>query len=291
MALSRDAPLASGVLLPATAVVGGIVSVSVGTSFAERLFPAVGAEGTITLRVGLAALMLAAVWRPWRLRLGRRDAAMVLVYGAVMGAMNLAFYMALRTIPFGIAVAIEFAGPLAVATLASRRPVDLLWIGLAVLGLSQFLSFGDGAGSLDPVGLAYTVASGTLWGIYIVCGQRVGHLHSGRTVALGMAVATLVVLPFGIARAGTALLDPGLLPSALGVALLSSTLPYSLEMFALGRLRRETFGVLLSAEPAVCALAGLVVLGEALSLRQWIAVASIVLASVGSTASAAPRGV
>ena len=290
MALSSDVSPAPGALLPAAAVVGGIVSLSVGTSLAKHLFPIVGAEGTITLRVGLSALMLAALWRPWRLRLAWRDAGLVLAYGAVLGAMNLMFYMALRTIPFGVAVAIEFAGPLAVATLSSRRPVDFLWIGLAVLGLSQLLPFGGGAVALDPVGLAYTIGSGTLWGVYIVCGQRVGHLHGGRTVALGMAVATLVVAPFGIARAGTALLDPGVLPLALGVALLSSALPYSLEMFALGRLRRETFGVLLSVEPAVSALAGLVVLGEALSLRQWIAVGSIVVASVGSTASAGPRG-
>lgn len=289
MTVSRDATPALGALVPAAAVVGGIVSLSVGTSFAKQLFPIVGAEGTITLRVGLSALMLAAVWRPWRLRLGRRDAATILVYGAVLGAMNLAFYMALRTIPFGIAVAIEFAGPLSVATLASRRPVDFLWIGLAALGLSQLLPFG-GAGALDPVGLAYTVVSGTLWGVYIVLGQQFGHLHNGRTVALGIAVAALVVAPFGIARAGAVLLDPGVLPLGLGVALLSSALPYSLEMFALGRLRRETFGVLLSVEPAVSALAGLLVLGETLSLRQWIAIGSIVAASVGSTASATLRG-
>lgn len=273
-------------LWPAASVIGGIVSLAVGTSLAKHLFPAIGAEGTTTVRVAFSAAILVAFWRPWRHPLRWRDASAVALYGGVLGAMNLAFYLALRTIPFGIAVAIEFAGPLTVATLSSRRALDVLWIGLALLGLSQLLPLGGATGPLDPAGLAYAAAAGTAWGFYIVCGQWAGRVRGPDAAALGSVVAAAVVLPFGIARAGSALLDPSLLPVELAVALLSSAVPYSLEMVALQRLPRQTFGVLLSVEPAVAALAGFVLLGEALIPWQWLAICSVVLASVGSTASA-----
>ncbi|RYC33047.1 EamA family transporter [Lichenibacterium minor] len=257
-----------------------------GTSFAKQLFPLVGAEGTTTMRVGFSAVLLLAAWRPWRRRITARHAGALALYGVAVGVLNLLFYMALRTIPFGIAVAIEFAGPLTVATLSSRRPLDALWVGLALLGLSQLLPVGARSAPLDPVGLAYAAGAAVAWALYIVFGQRAGRVRGPDAVALGTAVAALVVAPFGIARAGAALLDPALLPLGLGVALLSSALPFSLEMYALRRLPRQTFGILLSVEPAVAALAGLVVLGEALTLAQWAGIAGVVLASVGSASTA-----
>ncbi len=291
MALSQDTARAAvtPVLLPSMAVVAGIVSLSIGTSFAERLFPVVGAQGTTALRVTFAALLLTVIWRPWRRRLTRRDAIAVGIYGVTLGVMNLAFYLALRTIPFGIAVAIEFMGPLSVAALSSRRPVDFLWISFAVLGLSQLLPFGGASRHLDPVGLAFAGAAGIAWACYIICGERAGRLRGVDSVALGAAVAALVVLPFGIVEARVALLDPGVLAMGLGVALLSSAIPYSLEMYALQRLPRQTFGVLLSVEPAISALAGLAILSERLSVTQWLAIGSIVLASIGSAATAGRR--
>lgn len=282
---SRAAP-AMPVLLPVAAVVASIVSLSVGTSYAQRLFPLVGAEGTTSLRVGFAALMLLALWRPWRRPLALHDALTVALYGAVLGAMNLVFYLSLRTLPFGIAVAVEFTGPLAVATLSSRRPLDFLWVGLAVLGLARLLPLGGGVGPLDPAGLGYAGAAAFAWALYIVLGQRAGRRRGNDAAALGMAVAAVVVIPFGVARAGSALLSPAVLAAGLAVALLSGAVPMSLEMYALRRLPRQTFGVLLSVEPAVSALAGLLVLGQVLAPSQWLSIGAIVAASVGSAATA-----
>ena len=286
-------PGGASLLWPVGALVAGIVSLCVGTAFAKQLFPLIGAAGTTAYRVGFAALLLCAVWRPWRWRLSPRGAGTLALYGAVLGAMNLLFYLSLRTIPLGIAVAIEFTGPLAVALLASRRPADSLWIGLAAIGLALLLVPGWPAAApealrpLDPTGLACVLGAALCWALYIVFGQRAGRLHGGQVVSLGMGVAALVVLPVGIAEAGAALLDPRLIGLGLAVAILSSALPYSLEMVALKRLPRQTFGVLLSLEPAVAALAGLAILGERLSLPDALAVACIVAASAGSTLSAA----
>ncbi|MFD1282914.1 EamA family transporter [Methylobacterium goesingense] len=266
-----------------------MVSLSVGTSFAKHLFATVGAEGTTALRVGLAALILNAVWRPWHLRPSRADAGALLLYGGVLGAMNLLFYLSLRTIPLGLAIAIEFSGPLTLALAASRRPIDFVWIACAVLGLGLLLPLGGLSGGLDPVGVACALGAALCWALYIVFGQRVGHLHGGRSVAIGMSVAALVVLPFGVASAGTALLDPATLAFGLAVAALSSALPYSLEMVALKRLTKQSFGVLLSLEPAIGSLAGLAILGERLSGTEWLAIAFIVVASVGNTVSASRR--
>jgi inner membrane transporter RhtA len=272
-------------LLPVAALLGSIVSLSVGTSFAKHLFPVLGAEGTTTLRVGLSALMLVAIWRPWRLRPGAADRRALLLYGAVLGAMNLLFYLSLRTVPLGLAIAIEFSGPLALALAVSRRAIDFAWIGCAILGLSLLLPLGGVSAGLDPVGVACALGAALCWALYIVFGQRVGHLHGGRAVAVGMSVAALVVMPFGIAKAGLQLLEPTLLGFGLAVAALSSALPYTLEMVALKRLSKQSFGVLLSLEPAVGSLAGLAILGERLSPTEWLAIVLIVVASVGNTVS------
>ncbi|GJE41946.1 EamA family transporter [Methylobacterium soli] len=279
-------------LLLVGALVAGIVCLCVGTAFAKHLFPAIGAAGTTAYRVGFAALLLCAFWRPWRWPLSGRDAGTLALYGAVLGAMNLLFYLSLRTIPLGIAVAIEFTGPLAVALLASRRLADVLWIGLAALGLALLLlprrlAAPAALQPLDPVGLACVLGAALCWALYIVFGQRAGRLHGGQAVSLGMAVAALVVLPVGVAQAGAALFDLRLMGLGLMVAILSSALPYSLEMVALKRLPRQTFGVLLSLEPAIAALAALAILGERLSLPEGLAIACIVAASAGSTLSAA----
>ena len=215
--------------------------------------------------------------------------------------MNLCFYAALRTIPLGITVAVEFTGPLAVALFASSRGIDYLWIALAVLGLAVLLPLGDPHGALagglardpavavDPIGLAYALGAGFCWAIYIVFGKRAGAQVGGQSTALGVLVGTLVILPFGIADAGSRLLSPSLLPAAIGVALLSSALPYSLEMFALPRMPTRTFGVLMSLEPAIAALVGFGFLGERLTVWQWAAILSIMLATGGSAATSPPR--
>lgn len=272
--------------LPLLAVLGSVTALGIGTSFAKQLFPQVGSLGTTALRVGFSALLLLALWRPWRWPLSRADALSLLRYGVALGFMNLLFYMSLRTIPFGLAVAIEFSGPLAVAMISSRRPIDFVWLALAILGLGLLLPLGHNAASLDPEGVLFALAAAVCWAAYIVFGKRVGHLHAGHSVALGLTVAAITVVPFGVWSAGSALLEPRILLFGLGVAAISSALPISLEMVALKRLPQETFGIMTSMEPAVAALLGLLMLNEYLTGLQWLAIACTMLAAIGSSVTA-----
>jgi inner membrane transporter RhtA len=265
-----------------------MVSLQGGAAIAKGLFPAVGASGTAALRVGFSALVLIAVWRPWRRSLSLREAGWIALYGAALGAMNLLFYLSLTRLPIGPAVAVEFTGPLALAIAGSRRLADFGWIALAVLGLFLLLPLG-GAGGLDPVGIALALAAGVAWALYILFGQRAGWIDGGQAVALGMAVAALLVAPVGLAEAGADLFAPTSLVLGFAVALLSSALPYSLEMVALRRLDRTTFGVLMSLEPAIAALLAFLLIGETLTPVQWLAIGLVIAASAGVTATGRKR--
>lgn len=271
--------LAVGTLLIA------MVSYQCGASLAKHLFPQVGAQGATAYRLGLSALFLLLWRRPWRRSDRRGDWRVLWGYGLSMGAMNLVFYMALRTIPLGIAVALEFIGPLALATFGSRRLIDFVWIALVIAGLALLLPLRGHVQTLDPVGVAYALAAGVGWALYIVLGTRTGAVYGANAVTLGTSIGALLAIPFGIAHAGSALLSPALLPYALGVALLSSALPYSLEMVSMTRLPARSFSTLLSLEPAVAALAGVTLLGERLSALQWLAIAAIIVASTGTALS------
>lgn len=279
-------------LTPYAALIGAIVSLCVGTSFAKQLFPLVGAQGATAYRVGFSALLLCLIWRPWRTKLSRDDLMRLALYGAVLGLMNLSFYMAIRTIPLGLAIAIEFIGPLSLALIHSRRLIHFLWIGLAGLGLLLLLPLRDASHALDPVGVAFAGAAAVFWALYIILGKRTGRLPAGQSVALGMSTAALVVVPFGLVEAGATLFNPALLGLGLVVAIVSSAIPYSLEMIALRGIPKRSFGVMLSLEPAAGALAGLAILGEHLALSQWLAIGLIIAASVGviltDPAAAAP---
>ena len=274
----------AGRALPLLALAGSLVSQNLGAAIAKGLFPMVGVEGMAALRIGLSALLLLAFWRPWRHPLGRAQAADVLVYGAVLGAMNLCIYNAFGRIPIGIATAIEVTGPLAVVLAASRRWRDVAWVALALAGLALLLPLG-GAAPLDPLGVLFAFGAAAAWALYIVFGKRVSSLASGQAVALGMAVAALLAVPLGVASAGAAMVKPAALLAGLGVALLSSAVPYSLEMAALRRMPRHVFGILVSATPAVGAACGALVLGERLGMLQWLAVACIIGASAGGAAA------
>ncbi|WP_353234595.1 DMT family transporter [Diaphorobacter ruginosibacter] len=279
-------------LLPSLAVLGSVTSLCIGTSFAKHLFPVVGAQGTTALRVGFSALLLLAIWRPWRFGPTRANLMQVAVFGAVLGLMNLLFYMAIKRLPFGVTVAIEFIGPLSVAVWTSRRALDLVWLALAATGLFLLLILpllGSSIGALDPVGLAYAIAAAVCWGGYIVLGKRTGHLHGGMVVSLALLSASVVVVPFGVAEAGAKLLTPSLLLYGLAVAAVSSAIPYSLEMFALKQLSHGAFSTMLATEPAVAALAGLLLLGEHLSAIQWAAIGIIMIASMGSALTTRPQ--
>lgn len=260
----------------------------VGAALAKGLFPVVGSSGAVALRLGIAALVLSAVWRPWRMRLGWRDARTIALYGISMGCMNFFFYWSLRYIPLGIAVALEFTGPLGLAMLASRRPLDFLWILLAVLGLLALLP-AAGAAPLSPMGVSCALLAGVCWALYIVFGRSAGAAHGGQTTALGTVIGAILIVPIGLSQNGMALFAPALLPLACGVALLSSAIPYSLEMFAMPRIPTKTFGVLMSLDPALAALSGLLFLHESLTLIQWAAVFCIMTASGGSAATSGAR--
>ncbi|PVZ13477.1 MULTISPECIES: threonine/homoserine exporter RhtA [unclassified Pseudomonas] len=267
-------------------LVTAMVSIQSGASLAKSLFPLIGPQGTTTLRLVLASILMLAILRPWRMRLDRQALRNVVIYGIALGGMNLLFYMAVRSIPLGIAVALEFTGPLAVALVSSRRRVDFLWIALASLGLYMLVPLQAGGSSLDMTGAACALGAGACWALYILFGQRAGQSHGVQMAGLGVVVAALFIAPIGVAHAGTALLDWALIPTALAVAVLSTALPYSLEMIALARLPARTFGTLMSLEPAIAALSGLVFLHEYLSGLQWLAIVAIIGASLGATLTA-----
>ena len=275
------------VVLSVTLVTLGMVFTQTGASFAKGLFPLVGAAGATTLRLTLAALVLLIIFQPWRQKLDAGQWRAVLAYGAVMGAMNLFFYAALEHIPLGVAVALEFTGPLAVALAGSRKPLDFAWIVLAVAGLALLLPLGQSSDEIGLPGVLFALAAGACWAGYIIFGQRAGTGGGPHITALGVSVASVIALPFGVATAGTALLDPALLPIALGVALLSSAIPYALDMVALPHIPSRLFGILMSGQPALGALSGFIILSETLSPWQLAGIVGIVLASLGATVTIA----
>jgi len=280
-------------LIPYAALVAAMVMFPLGTSYAKQVFAVVGAEGTALYRAGFSALVLVLVWRPWQRRWTRRELADMALYGGALGAMNLSFYMALVTLPLGIAMAIEFIGPLSVALIHSRHPLHFAAIALAVAGLGLLLPLGGAVRALDPVGVGFALLAALFWALYIVFGRRGSHIHPGQAVAVGMIAAMLVIAPFGLVHAGTALLDPHALAAGFVAAMASSALPYSLERVALRGIPSRIFGVCTAVEPAVGAIVGAVLLGEVLSARQIVAIACVILASTGSvltgTPTAAPR--
>ena len=271
--------------MPVAALLAAMLCFQLGATLAKTLFPIVGAGGTAALRLALASVILLAVWRPWHIRFTRQQLRTVIVYGVAMGWMNYFFYLAISYIPLGITMALEFTGPLGVALFASRRPIDFLWIVLAALGLVALLPLGLGGQPLAALGVVYALGAGVCWALYILFGRRAGAAHGGQITSLGTVIGALMIVPVGYAQSGAALLAPALLPLGLGVAVLSSALPYSLEMYAMPRIPTRTFGVLMSLNPALGAVAGLIFLGETLTLIQWAAVASIVAASAGSAAT------
>jgi Predicted permease, DMT superfamily len=262
-----------------------LVSMQVGAALAKTIFPLVGPEGIAALRIGIAVILLGVVLRPWRLQVERKHWLGLFLYGVTIGAMNLLIYRAFYYIPVGIAISIEVLGPLAVALLASRRKIDLLWIAFALLGLA-LLPFGKASGGLDLRGVAFTLAAALCWGIYIMVGSKVA-IYGSRGVAVGMALASIIILPFGFVHAGMALFQPYVLAFGLVIAVLSGTLPFLLDIYALKSLPRNIFGILMSASPAISAIAGLVILHEQLSIIQWGGIAAITVACFGTTAISA----
>jgi inner membrane transporter RhtA len=280
--VSRSARAAELRRVPAPALVlAGVTSVQFGAAIAKSLFDDLTPTGVVALRLLFGSLALGLLFRP---RIRNRPPAelrLALAFGLTLVSMNLCFFQALDRIPLGIAVTLEFVGPLGVALLGSRARSDFLWVAMAAAGIALLApGIGDG---LDGVGVAFALAAGVLWGVYILLGARVGRAFAGPTgLVLAMAVGACVAVPLGIASAGASLLEPALLAAGLGVALLSSAIPWSLELEALRRLPTHVFGVLMSLEPVVGAFVGLVVLGERLGTRAITAIGLVVVASAGA---------
>jgi inner membrane transporter RhtA len=268
---------------PELLLLGSIGSVQFGAAIASRLFPTAGPGGTVLLRLGLSALALTAAVRPSLRGRTRADLAAVTAYGLVLGTMNWSFYEALARLPLGVAVTIEFVGPLGLAVLGSRRRLDLLWALLAAGGVGLLVLRDDRHG-VTAYGVLLVLVAAACWAGYILLSQRVGRTFGSLDgLAIALCVGTVVVLPAGLVQGGSTLLRPGVLGTGAAVALLSSLLPYSLELVALRRLRAATFGLLMSLEPAVAALAGVLVLGQPVTGVLAVAVAMVVVASAGTT--------
>lgn len=281
----RQYPMWVGILT----LVLSIISLCTGTSFAKTLFSEVGAVGTTTFRIFFSACILWLIWRPWRIPVTRSDLATIVPYGICIVGMNLPFYQALQSLPVGIALAIEFIGPLSLAIYTSRTRFDFLWIAFAVIGLYLLLwpdADSEQLIALDLVGVIYAIIAGAFWAAYIVFGQRARRVHPAHVTAYGLTIAAMIILPFGLISGGANMFNPNLLLFGLSIAVLSSALPYSLEVFALRILPAKTFSIMLSLEPAVGALAGIIILGEVLAAKQWLAILLVVCASAGCTATA-----
>ena len=276
---------ATGVLVLA------MISIQLGASIAKELLPSVGPSGATALRTSIAATLLWAVWKPWRVPRTATWLRAVVVYGACLGAMNLMFYCALARIPLGLAVALEFVGPLGVALFASRRLVDFAWTLSAAAGILLIVRL-RGGHTVDVAGIGFALAAGLCWALYIVFGQRASNAGpSGPTAAIGMAIAALVTVPFGAPVVVAHVGDRTVWLRALAIAVFSSALPYYLEMLALKRLPARTFGVLMSLEPAVAAVIGFAILRERLAPSQWTAIALIIVAAAGSALTTRARPV
>lgn len=274
----------AGAVPPPGLILLGIVSIQVGAALAKNLFGVLPPTAVVAVRLSTAAVVLVCVARPRLRGHSGRDLAVVALFGLTLAVMNSSIYQSMARIPLGAAVTVEFLGPLAVAVVASRRPRDLLWVALAGSGV---LLLARGGGGVTAIGVGWALLAATAWAGYILLSAATGRRFPGASgLAIAMAVGAVLAAPLGVAQGGARLLRPELLAYGAGVGLLSSAIPYALEMEALRRIPARVFGILMSLEPAVAALAGLVVLHEVLGLRQWLAIGCVVLASVGATRGA-----
>ena len=281
MKLSVSSPYGSLCLLLVS-----MISIQCSASLAKTIFPLVGPEATTALRLLVSAAILLVVIRPWHRQIPRQSWMPIILYGLSTGCMNMCFYQAISRIPLGVAVGLEFTGPMAVAMLSSRKLTDFVWIVLAATGLYLLLPL-RATDNVDPLGVLFALCAGFCWGLYIIFGKKAGSSgDSAASVALGMFVGACFIFPFGLASAGTAMFAPSILPLAIVLGIFSSALPYGLEIYALKNLPSRTFGILMSLEPALAALSGFVFLRETLTGSQWLALFCIIVASIGATVSA-----
>jgi len=267
------------------AVLLSIISVQCGAAIAKGLFPELGAAATASLRIGLSAVILLIAFRPNLFKLNPKQWKYVILYGLSLGAMNMVFYLAIEKIPIGLGVTLEFVGPLVLAIFSSKKKIDFLWVLLAATGIALIAPWTNNG--LDLTGVLLALLAGGFWAAYIILGGRISKIMKGSdAVAVGMLFATLLILPFGIFSGGLGLLNPKLLGLGTALALLSSAIPFTLEIRALKQLPARTFSILMSLEPAMASLAAFVFLQEYLSFKECLAVAFVVIASIGSSLTA-----
>ena len=267
---------------PIPAVLFAIISVQSGAAIAKTLFPAIGAAGTASLRIGISAIILLAIYRPNLFKITPNQWKIVISYGLSLGAMNLIFYLAIERIPIGLAVTLEFIGPLLVAVIGSKRLIDYLWVLLATAGIVLIAPWSNNG--IDLLGVLFALLAGAFWAAYIVLGTKVSKImKGGDAVATGMLFASILIVPFGISENGLNNLTPTFLYLGIALALLSSAIPFTLEMKALGQLPTRTFSILMSLEPAAASICAFIFLQEYLTFNEILAVVFVVIASVGST--------
>jgi len=270
---------------PVPAVLLAIISVQCGAAIAKTLFPTIGAAGTASIRIGISALILLLAYRPNLKAITREQWKIVVPYGLALGSMNLIFYLAIERIPIGLAVTLEFIGPLLVAIIGSKRLIDYCWILLAAAGIVLIAPWSNER--IDPLGVLFALIAGGLWAAYIVLGGKISRImNDGQAVSTGMLFAAILILPFGFYENGLANLTPKLFGMGVALALLSSAIPFTLEMKALGQLPPRTFSILMSLEPAAASICAFIFLQENLSFYEILAVFCVVAASVGSTLTA-----
>ncbi|MDT9587186.1 MAG: threonine/homoserine exporter RhtA [Candidatus Arsenophonus melophagi] len=273
-------------LLPILFLLCAMLSIQTGASLAKTLLPTIGAIGVTALRLFLATIILFMVFKPWTKRLSSYSLKHLLLYGISLGSMNALFYLALERIMLGIAVTLEFTGPLIIAIFSSRRAIDIVWILMIIIGLAFLLPHINLINSLDPVGIFFALSAGIFWGMYIVFGRRAGISYGSATVALGSFISTVIFFPICLFTVDIeTLFKLSILPTAFAVAILSTAIPYTLEMFALTRIPIKTFGALMSLEPAMGACIGMIFLNEYLTLTQYCAILCIIGASIGLTST------
>ena len=259
-----------------------IISVQSGAAIAKTLFPAIGAAGTASLRIGISAIILFVVYRPNLFKFTPNQLKIVIPYGLSLGAMNLIFYLAIERIPIGLSVTLEFIGPLVVAVMGSKRLIHYLWVLLAAAGIVLIAPWSNDG--IDLLGVLFALLAGALWAAYIVLGAKVSKImKGGEAVATGMLFASVLIVPFGILENGLNNLTPTFLYLGIALALLSSAIPFTLEMKALGQLPTRTFSILMSLEPAAASICAFIFLQEYLTFNEILAVVFVVIASVGST--------
>ena len=269
-------------LPPVPAVLLAIISVQCGAAIAKSLFPVIGAIGTTSIRIGISAILLLLAYRPNLLHITPKQWKLVVPYGLCLGAMNLIFYLAIQRIPIALAVTLEFIGPLLVAIIGSRRLIDYCWVLLAATGIILIAPWSNNR--IDALGVLFALLAGALWAAYIVLGGKISKImNGGQAVSTGMLFAAILILPFGFYENGLVNLTPKLFGMGIALALLSSAIPFTLEMKALGQLPPRTFSILMSLEPAAAAICAFIFLHENLSFYEILAVVCVVIASAGST--------